>query len=242
MGRNLGTVAAWSAAGAATLLMTGLLAGCGSLSSLKQIGAGVRTPAGKTYTIGGRVTTVTVDTAGSVTATGTAGGGPVTVTEELSYTKTPPVTTRRVSGGTLTLAYTCKPELVCSVDYRIGVPRGVAVHAESREGSVTLTSVSGPVTAQAFAGPVTATGLSSPSAVLRSGAGGIDATFTAAPASVQASTDAGPITIAVPGSVTYKVSAHALVGVTTVTVRRSATAAHAITARSDLGSITISPS
>jgi DUF4097 and DUF4098 domain-containing protein YvlB len=163
------------------------------------------------------------------------------VTEELSYSKTPPATTRTVSGTTLTLAYACKAQLVCRVDYTINVPSGVAVHAESREGSITLTSVSGPVTAQTFTGLITATGLASPTAVLKSGAGGVDATFTSAPASLQASTDAGSITLTVPGSVAYKVSAHAVVGVTSVTVRHSDSAGDAITAHSDLGDITIEP-
>jgi hypothetical protein len=214
-----------------------LAGGCGSL---KQIGAGVHDPAGKTYTIGSRVSTVSVDTAGSITVTG-GGSGAVVVTEQPSYSKTPPVTTRRVSGTALTLGYSCKTQLVCSVTYTIKVPRGVAVHAESREGSVTLTSLSGNVTAQTVTGLVTATGLTSPAAVLKSGAGGIDATFAAVPASVSASTDAGTITITVPGSAAYKVDAHAVVGVTTDKVRRAASSAHMITAHSDLGSITISP-
>lgn len=235
MARHSLAIAVSGVACAAAVLITG----CGSL---KQVGAGVRNPAGKTYTITSKVTTVTLDTAGSVTVTGRSGGGPVTVTEELSYSKTPPATTRTVSGTTLTLTYSCPSQLMCSVDYAIGVPRGVAVNAESREGSVTLTSVSGAVTARTFAGLITATGLTSPSAVLKSDAGGIDATFAAAPASVQASTDAGSITIAVPGAATYKVSAHALVGVTTVTVRHSASATRVISAHSDLGAITISPS
>jgi hypothetical protein len=220
-----------------------LVTGCASLrSSLKQVGAGVHNPAGKTFTITSPVTAVSLDTAGSVTVTGTSGSGPVTVTAEPSYSKTAPTTTRTVSGGTLTLGYTCKSQLLCSVDYVIKVPHGVGVHAESREGSVTLTSVSGPVTAQTFAGLITATGLTSPSAVLKSGAGGVNATFAAAPASVQASTDAGSITLTVPGSATYKVNAHAVVGVTSVTVRHSNSAADAISAHSDLGDITISPS
>ena len=235
MGRYLRAAVVVGVACCGTLLVTG----CGSL---KQIGAGVHNPAGKTYTITPRVTTVTLDTAGSVTVTGSSGGGPVRVTEEASYSKTPPATTHTVSGSTLTLAYTCKSQLVCSVDYTIAVPRGVAVHAESREGSVTLTSVSGAVTARTFAGLITATGLTSPSAVLTSSAGGVDATFATPPASVQASTNAGTITIAVPGSADYKVSADAIVGVSTVTVHHSASATHVITAHSDLGSITISPS
>jgi hypothetical protein len=225
------------------VLATVFTAGCSSIStSLKQVGAGVHSAPAKTYTVTARVTSLTVDTAGSVTVTGTAGSGPVTVTETTSYSKTPPVTSHQVSGSALTLAYTCRAQLLCSVRYDIKVPRGTAVHAEGREGSVTLTSLSGPVSAQTVTGLISATGLTSPSAVLKSGAGGINATFTAPPASVQASTDAGTITIAVPGSVIYQVSAHAVIGVTTVSVHHAATAPHVITAHSDLGSITISPS
>lgn len=220
-----------------------LAAGCSSFgSSLKQVGAGTHSAPAKTYTVSARVTTLTVDTAGSVTVTGTAGHGPVTVRESASYSKTPPAAAHTVSGSALTLRYTCKTQLICNVNYDIKVPRGTAVHAEGREGSVTLTSLSGPVTAQTVTGLITANGLSSPSAVLKSGAGGIDATFAAPPASVQASTDAGSIVISVPGAASYRLNAHAVVGVTTVKVRHAAASSHVITAHSDLGSVTISPS
>lgn len=233
-----------SRAGAAcAVAVLAVTAGCSSVSSsLKQIGAGPHNPPAKTYTVTSRVTSLSVNTAGSVTVTGTAGPGPVTVRESLSYTTTPPATTRAVSGSALTLGYTCKTQLLCSVDYDITVPRGTAVHAEARQSSVTLTSLAGPVTAQTFTGLISATGLSSPSAVLKSGAGGINAAFTAAPASLQATATAGSITLSVPGSAVYRVSAHAVVGVTTVKVRRAASSPHAITAHSYLGSITISPS
>lgn len=219
-----------------------LTAGCASFrASLKQIGSGVHNPPGKTYTINARVTTLSVDSAGSITVTGT-GSGPVSVTETASYSKTPPATTHKVTGTALTLANTCQTQLMCSVDYDIKVPRGTTVHAEGREGTVTLTSLSGPVTAQTVTGLISATGLTSPTAVLKSGAGGVNATFTAPPASVQATTNAGTIMIDVPGSDAYKVNADAVVGTTNVNVRRAAASAHAITAHSDLGGITIGPS
>lgn len=217
-------------------------AGCSSLgSSLKQVGAGVHSPPGKTYTVTAPVSTVTVSTAGTITVTGTS-GGTVTVTENPSYSVHPPVATHTVSGSALRLGYTCKAQLLCSVSYDIKVPRGTAVHAEGREGTVTLTSLSGPVTAQTVTGLISASGLSSPSAVLKTGAGGIDARFTAPPASVQASTDAGSIVISVPGSALYQVSAHTVVGVRNVSVRRAATSPHVISAHSDLGSITVNSS
>lgn len=226
------------------------VAGCSAVSStlkqagrsLKQVGAGAHNAPAKTYTVTAPVTSVTIDTAGAITVTGTSGSGPVRVTENASYSTAPPRTSHKVNGSALTLGYTCKSELLCSVDYDIKVPRGTAVHAEGREATVTLTSVSGPVTAKTVTGLISASGLTSPTARLQTSAGGIDAAFAATPASVNASTNAGSIVVSVPGSASYKVSADAVVGTSNVSVRRSAASRHAITAHSGLGGITIDSS
>jgi hypothetical protein len=62
---------------------------------------------------------------------------------------------------------------------------------------------------------------------------------------VTAQTVTGLITatgLSVPGAASYRVSAHAVIGLTTVKVRHAAAPPHVITAHSDLGSVTISPS
>jgi DUF4097 and DUF4098 domain-containing protein YvlB len=166
------------------------------------------------------------------------------VTERAYYSnsKKPPVTSHAVAGGTLTLSYSCPPQLTCGVGYDVAVPQGTAVRVSDREGAITLTSLSGPVTAQTIAGAINATGLASPMAGLSSRAGSITAAFTAVPASVSVSTNAGPITVTLPPSATYKVSAHTYVGTSTVTVHQGASSPHVISASSDLGSITIGPS
>ena len=216
-----------------------LLAGCGSL---KQIGAGSHTAPAKTFTVTAHVTTLVINGgAGSIDVTG-SNRGTILVAQQSSYSKTPPTATHKVSGTTLTLSYTCTAQLVCGVSYVVQVPRGVAVRASTRAGSVTLTSLAGPVSAQTSAGLITAIDLSSPTAELKSSAGGIDATFTAAPSSVHASTNIGPITLNVPGSVSYKIGTHTYVGSSTITVRENAASPHTISASSDLGSITIDPS
>jgi hypothetical protein len=226
-------------AGIAACATFPLLAGCGSL---KQFGAGSHTAPAKTFTVTAHVTTLVINGgAGTIDVTG-SNRGTILVSQQSSYSKTPPTATHKVSGTTLTLSYTCTAQLVCGVAYVIQVPRGVAVRASTRAGSVTLTSLAGPVSAQTSAGLVTAIDLSSPSAELKSNAGGIDATFSAAPGSVHASTNIGPISISVPGSASYKIDTHTYVGSSTVTVRKNAASPHTISASSDLGSITISPS
>jgi hypothetical protein len=215
------------------------LAGCGSL---RQIGAGVHAGPSTTFTVTARVTALVVKGGtGSITITG-SGRSTIRVSQRASYSKTPPAATHVVSGATLTLGYTCPAQLVCGMSYDVQVPRGVAVRAVTSAGAITITSLAGPVYAQTSAGLISATDLSSPTAELKSNAGGVNAAFTAVPGSVYASTNVGPITISVPGSASYKIATHTYVGTSTVTVPKNAASPHVITASSDLGSITISPS
>ena len=223
------------------------LGGCGVLASTgtgAAPGPGTSSTAPRTYTVAAPVTTVIVNGgAGTISVTGSS-RATVGVTERAYYSnsKKPPATSHTVSGGTLTLSYSCPTQVTCGVAYDVAVPSGTAVRVSDREGAITLASLSGPVTAQTIAGVITAAGLASPSASLSSRAGSITAAFTAVPATVSASTNAGPITLTLPPAAAYKVSAHTYVGNSTVTVRQSASSPHVITASSDLGSITISPS
>ena len=223
----------------ALIALLPLLAGCDVLG---KTGAGSHNPPAKEFTISARVTAVVIDGgSGSIAVTGTS-GSTVRVSQAASYSSTPPAATHTLSGTTLTVSYTCPTELVCGMAYNVQVPAGVAVSVSTGAGSVTLTSLAGTVTARAAAGLITAVELRSPVATFNSNAGGVVATFSAAPRSVTATTNVGPITLTVPGSVAYDISTHTLVGTSTITVRRDSSAAHSISARSDLGSISINPS
>jgi hypothetical protein len=193
------------------------------------------------FTVPGPVSAVVIHGgSGSIDVTGSA-RATVRVSQQVSYSKTPPNATHSLRGGTLTISYSCPVELVCGVSYDVQVPRGVAVTVSASAGSVTLTSLTGPVSARASAGLITATGLRSATASFTSNAGAVLASFLAAPRSLTANTNVGPITLTVPGSAAYRISTHTFVGSATVTVHRSGSAAHSISARSDLGSISISP-
>ena len=216
-----------------------LLVGC---QPLAQLAVATHTPPAQVFTVTARVTTLVIKGgSGSVDVTG-SGRGTIGVSQQASYGKTPPTETHVISGTTLTLSYTCPSAFVCGVSYDVQLPRGVAVRVSTAAGPITLTSLAGPVSAQTSAGLITAIGLSSPTAALKSNAGGIDATFSAAPSSVHAATNVGPILLVVPGSAAYQVSTRTFVGSSTVSVPKSAASPHVISASSDLGSITISPS
>jgi hypothetical protein len=194
------------------------------------------------YQISSPVSTVVVIShAGNVTVTGGSGSA-TSVTQQVAYSKTPPVTTRVVSGKTLTITYSCPVELICGVAYVVQVPRDVTLQANAGAGAIRLSGLTGDVTAKADVGFISATGLSGASVSLTTGVGGITAAFTSSPTVVQALTRVGAITLRVPGGASYHVSAHAHLGKATVSVPQSSSSGHAITATTDLGTVLIGPS
>jgi hypothetical protein len=225
-------------AACAALALASSLTGCDALGKLGTAG---HYPAATAFTIDSRVTTVIIDGGSGTVDVAGASRSTVAVSQQPSYSTTPPAPRRTLSGTTLTLSYTCKVELSCSISYTVAVPAGVAVRVSAGAGAITLTSLSGSVSAQTSAGLITAVDLRSTAVSLTSDAGGIIATSSVAPRSLHASTKLGPITLTVPGAVAYKISARTFVGTSTVTVRRSDSSPYAITTSSDVGSISISP-
>ena len=194
------------------------------------------------YRISSPVSTVVVIShVGNITVTGGSGSS-TSVTEQATYSRTRPDTTRTISGKTLTVTYTCPSQLVCAVAYAVQVPRGVTVRAQASAGTVRLSDLAGNVTATAKVGIIYATGLSGSAVSLTADGGGISASFTAAPATLRAVARVGAVNLRVPGTVSYKVSADAHVGHADVGVRQSSSSGHLITATTDVGSIKISAS
>jgi hypothetical protein len=223
----------------ALLAVFPLVAGCGALG---KVGASAHNPPAASFTVSARVTAVVINGgAGSVDVTGSA-RSTVSVSQQATYTDTPPKATHVLHGTTLTVSYTCPAQIVCSMSYQVQVPRDVAVSVSTGAGAVTLTSLAGALSAHASAGLITADDLRSPVATFKTNAGGIIAAFSAAPRSLTATTNVGPITLTVPGSVAYRLNTHTFVGTSTVTVPRSSSPAHTISASSDLGSISINSS
>jgi hypothetical protein len=216
-----------------------LLAGCGALG---KIGAGSHNPPASVFTVSARVTAVVINGgSGSIDVTGSS-RSTVAVSQQVTYSGKPPTVAHALRGTTLTLSYSCPSELLCGVSYAVQVPASVTVTVATGTGPVTLTSLAGTVSARADAGLVTADDMRSAVASFKSNAGGVVATFSVAPRTLTATTNVGPITLTVPGSVGYRLSTHTIVGTSTVTVRRNGDTAHSISASSDLGSISVSPS
>jgi hypothetical protein len=224
---------------AALLAVLPLLAGCDALG---KVGAGTHNPPAQAFTVSARVTALVIDGgSGSVDVTGSS-RSTVSVSQQATYSSKPPSATHVLHGTTLTVSYSCPVQVACGVSYEMQVPSGVAVSVTTSAGAVTLTSLAGAVNARAAAGLITAVDLRSPVTTFKSDAGGVIATYSVPPTSLTATTNVGPITLTVPGSVAYRLSTHTVVGTSSVTVHQSASSAHSISASSDLGSISVNPS
>ena len=242
---------------AATAVLTGAM----TVSALAGCSADVGALQHRTnsYSVAGQLRVLVVNAhIGGVQVTG-GDFSRVRVTERISFRRTVPATTHRTAAGTLTLDSNCPALETCSVSYHITVSRTMTVRvsdnvgairleflsgqvtAHTNVGNINLASVSGQVEATGHAGSILGRNVSSRRATLRSSAGGIDVTFSVAPAAVIASTDIGSVALRVPGNVSYDLNTSVTVGSARVGVTRSPASPHAIRASVRTGSITIEP-
>jgi hypothetical protein len=214
----------------AAVAATAATAGCGLTGPQSEKSA--------SYQVTQPVTQLVVQDAAGDVRVSTGAGGAVGVTENQSYRGSPPASSHKVSGGTLTLTYTC-PSSDCGIDYTVTVPAGLAVQVVADAGDVTLTGLGGAVQVQADAGDVRASGLGATRAKLVADAGDVTLGFDTAPANLSVQASAGDVKITLPGTVGYAVTATADAGDTHVTVPTSPGSAHVVQAESDAGSVSV---
>ncbi|HEY1347918.1 MAG TPA: DUF4097 family beta strand repeat-containing protein [Streptosporangiaceae bacterium] len=212
----------------------------------------------RTYAVSSAVRTLVINNrVGDVHVT--AGTGPVSVTERISYRHQPPATTHVVHAGTLTLTGTCPVSQACDVEYHVRVPAGATVEISDRVGNIRLAALAGQVTAHTSAGgialrslsgalrvrnnagSISGSDVSSATATLSTNVGSIDLAFSAPPATVAATTGVGSVTLRLPRGVAYAVHASVSVGSIHVRVPQASNSPHSITARARTGSVTIGP-
>jgi hypothetical protein len=113
------------------------------------------------------------------------------------------------------------------------------VTATTDQGDISVTGAAGPVTARTSQGQISGDGLTAKIATMSTEQGDIDLAFLDPPQSVTAITQEGSVSIRLPATVAYRVRAATQLGSTSVTVPQSAMAARTVTARTDVGSVTV---
>ena len=175
---------------------------------------------------------------GQVTVVG-GGGSAVTVTQRLRYSQTRPSADHAVTGRTLTLTSACPAQRMCSVDFVVHVPRGLAVQVSCQIGEIRLSRLAGDVTARTGTGDIFARHLRGGTVVLGTGTGEINAGFAAPPSMLRATANTGEVVLDLPGAVSYRVSARVGTGQKTVAVPERPSSDHVIVARTGTGNLVI---
>jgi hypothetical protein len=171
----------------------------------------------------GRPGLVTVQlTDGDITIT-SGPPGRVEVSRQLAWAGAKPVIDEQWNGHALTVDQNCPTGFaeICSVDYTIAVPPGVALNLETDSGDIA------------------ARRSSAPQVQASSDSGDVMLSFAAAPASVYASSDSGNVTIRVPRGDSYAVHPRADTGSSYVGFGQNPASSRSITAISDAGNITV---
>jgi hypothetical protein len=171
-------------------------------------------------------------------------GDQVTVRRTTRWVTSEPRPTRTVSGGVLRLADDCRAwtPLRCDSDYRIEVPRGLAVEVHAASGDVDVRGVTGAVDLKSDSGDVSGHGLAGARLRATSDSGDVRLELVSSAASVEARSDSGDVDLELPRG-EYALDAHTDSGDTSVDgVVRYDRADHAVKARSDSGDVTVSAS
>ena len=127
----------------------------------------------------------------------------------------------------------------CETDYRIEVPRELAVSVKADAGNVNVTGLTGRVTLESNAGNVEGVRLGSSHVKASTDAGNVSLAFTTAPTSVDAESDAGDVEIDLPKA-EYALDVDTDAGDTSIEgIVRYDRAPHAVSAETDAGDLEI---
>ncbi|MBO0731911.1 MAG: DUF4097 family beta strand repeat protein [Acidimicrobiaceae bacterium] len=197
---------------------------------------------------------------GSITVVG-ADQAEVTVSASGSRGLSSPTDHESLKEGTLTIRSGCGITIGnnwCSLSYRLTVPRGITVSADSGDSSVTaqgvrghlsLSSGNGNVRAEGPAGTlslhsgngdVRVVGATSAHVTATSGNGSVNLGFAQPPTDVTAHSGNGNVTVGLPDTTdAYQVSVHSGNGSTSTRVRTDPTSSRQVTASSGNGNVTL---
>jgi hypothetical protein len=152
-----------------------------------------------------------------------------------------PLSTHEVNGDRLTLTFDC-PGLIgnCDVEYRVEVPRGLKVKADSGSGEIVLRGLSGEVEVYTGSGGIDGNGLTAKRLVGETGSGDIEVRFGSTPDDVNLETGSGDGVVWVPTG-KYNVTAETGSGEERVEVNRDGGSPHKVVVRAGSGDVKVLP-
>lgn len=220
------------AAAGAVLGLTLALSGCGPTFGPTF---GLNERAEQSYDVTGEVTAVEIGTGSGDVMVAESGRSGIRVTESLRWRGNRPTGGHRVDGDTLRLEYDCG---ACSIDYRVDVPRGLAVHVETGSGSITLRDLTGRVTASTGSGDIDTRELAGEEVSAETGSGEVRLRFAEAPREVSVETGSGDAEVSVPDGA-YRVTAETGSGERSVEIAHDRAASRRIVVKAGSGDVAV---
>jgi hypothetical protein len=206
-------------------------------------GSGSTTTDEASYQIDQAVNALVLD-ARAASITIDVGDGPVTVREVHRYAKDKPTTGHQVDGQTLRLTESgCGDDNIrCDTEFHVRMKPDSTADVTTQAGAVRINGLTGTIRIKSQAASVEAVGLASDEVTVETEAGAASLEFAEVPNLARVTSQAGAVTVRVPGTAKYAVDAAATVGATDVSVQKDPASAHRIQVKTELGAIKIEPS
>ena len=203
-------------------------------------GAATSAQAGGSYQLDPAVTTLRVNAdAATVDLTAQEGATAISVTEQVQGA----TTSKEVNGTNAVLTSRCPQGInfgnSCRVQYKITVPAKVTIDVAGAAGDISLKGPLTNATVSTAAARITGTGLGGGTINATTNAGQVDLTFAAPPSSVQVKTDAGQVTLTLPGAEKYNVTVNTTIGTKEIAVDTDPSSAHRIDVTATIGAVTV---
>jgi DUF4097 and DUF4098 domain-containing protein YvlB len=128
----------------------------------------------------------------------------------------------------------------CGVDYKVEIPKGLAVDLDSGSGNLTLRGLTGDIDVFVGSGDVDASDLAGKKVVGEAGSGNIELKYTTAPVSAKIEVGSGDVVLQVPNGA-YDVSTDTGSGDANVKVKTDGSSPYKISLASGSGDVSVQP-
>ncbi|GAA3214705.1 DUF4097 family beta strand repeat-containing protein [Nonomuraea helvata] len=164
----------------------------------------------------------------------------ISVTETLYWNNDKPQAKHKVEGDTLSVYYDCQRSWgSCGVNYKVEVPKGLALNLDAGSGNITLRSLTGLLDVHLGSGDLDAAGLAGKQVVADAGSGSMELKYTAAPDSAELKAGSGDIVLTVPDG-SYDVNTKVGSGDAKVSVKDDGASPHKLSLTAGSGDVTVS--
>ncbi|TDE41953.1 hypothetical protein E1295_28625 [Nonomuraea mesophila] len=217
-------------------------------SALALTGCGLANIGGPTeqdtasYQVTDKVTKLRLESSAGDTVVTETGGDAIRVTETLRWRgDDKPTPEHKVEGEELFVTYDCPSSFgSCRVDYKIEIPKGLAVDLEAGSGNMTLRDLTGTIDVKLGSGDVDAAGLGGKKVYADAGSGDIELKYRSAPAEARLKTGSGNTKLVVPAG-KYAVSTDVGSGDVNVKVDNDGSSPNKISVSAGSGDVSVEP-